>query len=156
MPDISIVIPLYNEEESLAELNDWIRRVMLEEGFSYEVIFVDDGSTDGSWHEIEKIASSDACVRAIKLRGNQGKSIALRAGFRAACGNVVFTMDADLQDSPDELPEMYRMITRDGYDMVSGWKKSATTLCPRQYPPNCSTTWRARLRASPCTTSTAG
>ncbi len=123
MPDISIVIPLYNEEESLAELNDWIRRVMLEEGFSYEVIFVDDGSTDGSWHEIEKIASSDTCVRAIKLRGNQGKSIALRAGFRAACGNVVFTMDADLQDSPDELPEMYRMITRDGYDMVSGWKK---------------------------------
>ena len=120
---ISIVIPLYNEQESLRELNDWIRRVMTREGFTYEAIYVDDGSTDGSWQTIEAMAASDPAVHGVKLRGNQGKSLALRAGFRAAEGEVVFTMDADLQDSPDELPEMYRMITQEGYDLVSGWKK---------------------------------
>lgn len=120
---ISIVIPLYNEQESLRELNDWIRRVMTREGFTYEAIYVDDGSTDGSWQTIEAMAADDPAVQGVKLRGNQGKSLALRAGFRAAEGEVVFTMDADLQDSPDELPEMYRMITQEGYDLVSGWKK---------------------------------
>lgn len=97
---ISIVIPLYNEQESLRELNDWIRRVMTREGFTYEAIYVDDGSTDGSWQTIEAMAADDPAVRGVKLRGNQGKSLALRAGFRAAEGEVVFTMDADLQDSP--------------------------------------------------------
>ena len=121
--EISSVIPLYNEEESLRELNEWIRRVMADNGFSYEAIYVDDGSTDGSWKVIEELSANDPAVRGIKLRGNQGKSIALRAGFQAAEGDVVFTMDADLQDSPDELPPMYRMITEEGYDLVSGWKK---------------------------------
>lgn len=123
IPQISIVIPLYNERESLAELDRWIRQVMTENGYTYQAIYVDDGSTDGSWKTIEDLARQNDAVCGIKLRGNQGKSIALRAGFRAAQGDVVFTMDADLQDSPDELPEMYRMITQQDYDLVSGWKK---------------------------------
>ena len=121
--DISIVIPLLNEEESLSELNDWIKKVMNEHNFSYEVLFIDDGSTDGSWSLIEKLNGKDSSVKGIKFRRNYGKSAALNVGFAATEGDVVFTMDADLQDSPDELPEMYRMITEDNYHIVSGWKK---------------------------------
>ena len=122
--NISIVIPLYNEEESLPELFAWIKRVMEANGFTYEVIFVNDGSTDGSWKVIEALcAKHREAVRGIKFRRNYGKSPALFCGFQAAQGDVVITMDADLQDSPDEIPELYRMITEEGYDLVSGWKK---------------------------------
>jgi glycosyltransferase involved in cell wall biosynthesis len=121
--DISIVIPLLNEEESLKELTDWIGKVMHDHKFTYEVIYVDDGSTDGSWKIIEQLQQENSNVRGIKFRRNYGKSAGLNVGFEAAIGNVVFTMDADLQDSPDELPELYRMIVEDGWDLVSGWKK---------------------------------
>lgn len=121
--DISVVIPLYNEEESLPELFAWIKRVMTQNSFSYEVIFVNDGSTDGSWRVIEELAAANPEVHGIKFRRNYGKSPALYEGFRKACGDVVITMDADLQDSPDEIPELYRMITEDKYDLVSGWKQ---------------------------------
>ena len=120
--DISVVIPLYNEEESLAELHAWIKRVMDEHGFSYEVIFCNDGSTDHSWQVIEQLAAQYPEVHGIKFRRNYGKSPALYQGFQRAMGDVVITMDADLQDSPDEIPELYRMITEDGYDLVSGYK----------------------------------
>lgn len=121
--NISIVIPLYNEEESLNELYAWIKRVMDNHKFSYEVIFVDDGSTDKSWQVIEQLQEKHNEVKGIKFRRNYGKSPALYFGFKRAQGDVVITMDADLQDSPDEIPELYRMITIDGYDLVSGWKK---------------------------------
>lgn len=121
--DISVVIPLYNEEESLPELHAWIKRVMDAHGFSYEVIFVDDGSTDGSWDVIERIAAEHSQVHGVSFMRNYGKSPALHTGFAAAQGDVVITMDADLQDSPDEIPELYRMITEEGYDVVSGWKQ---------------------------------
>ena len=121
--DISVVIPLYNEEESLPELFAWIQRVMTQNGFSYEVIFVNDGSTDRSWQVIEELAAQNDTVKGIKFRRNHGKSPALYCGFAKAQGDVVITMDADLQDSPDEIPELYRMITQDGYDLVSGYKK---------------------------------
>lgn len=122
--DISVVIPLYNEEESLPELFEWIRSVMQQHGFSYEVIFVNDGSTDGSWAVIERLsAQHPEVVHGIKFRRNYGKSPALFCGFDRAQGDVVITMDADLQDSPDEIPELYRMIMQDGYDLVSGWKQ---------------------------------
>ncbi len=121
--DISVVVPLFNEEESLPELYAWIERVMQANGFSFEVIFVNDGSTDRSWEVIEKLKSQSEHVRGIKFRRNYGKSPALYCGFAEAQGDVVITMDADLQDSPDEIPELYRMITEDGYDLVSGWKQ---------------------------------
>lgn len=121
--DISVVIPLYNEEESLAELHAWIQRVMQENGFSYEIIFVDDGSNDGSWEIIKKLKNGFENVKAIKFRRNYGKSPALHCAFRKAQGDVIITMDADLQDSPDEIPSLYRMIKDEGYDLVSGWKK---------------------------------
>ena len=122
--DISVVIPLYNEEESLPELFEWIRSVMQQHGFSYEVVFVNDGSTDGSWAVIEQLsAQHPEVVHGIKFRRNYGKSPALFCGFDRAQGDVVITMDADLQDSPDEIPELYRMIMQDGYDLVSGWKQ---------------------------------
>lgn len=121
--DISVVIPLYNEEESLPELYRWIERVMKENGFSFEVIFINDGSTDKSWKVIEELRAQSEHVRGIKFRRNYGKSPALYCGFKAAQGDVVITMDADLQDSPEEIPELYRMITEEGYDLVSGWKK---------------------------------
>lgn len=121
--DISVVVPLYNEEESIFELYDWIERVMNEHKFSYEVIFINDGSTDHSWQKIEELRARTACVKGIKFRRNYGKSPALYCGFEKAEGDVVITMDADLQDSPDEIPELYRMITEGGYDLVSGWKK---------------------------------
>ncbi len=122
--DISVVIPLYNEEESLPELHQWIARVMAENHFDYEVIFVDDGSTDGSWSVIEQLHAADPeRVHGISFRRNYGKSPALNTAFARTRGDVVITMDADLQDSPDEIPELYRMITQDGYDLVSGYKK---------------------------------
>ncbi|MCB0706886.1 MAG: glycosyltransferase family 2 protein [Saprospiraceae bacterium] len=120
---ISIVIPAYNEEESLPELEAWISRVMQQHSLSYEVIFVDDGSSDQTWHVIQQLTAKNPNLRGIKFRRNYGKSAALNVGFQSSEGDVVFTMDADLQDSPDEVPEMYRMITEDGLDIVSGWKK---------------------------------
>jgi glycosyltransferase involved in cell wall biosynthesis len=121
--DISVVVPLYNEEESLQELNDWIGNVMRSNHFSYEVIYIDDGSGDTSWKVVEQLASAHQTVKGIRFRRNYGKSAALNEGFRVALGDVVITMDADLQDSPDEIPELYRMIIEEDYDMVSGWKK---------------------------------
>lgn len=120
---ISLVIPLLNEKESLPELSEWIDRVCKANSLSYEVIFVDDGSKDGSWETIEELGSKNSNIKGIKFRRNYGKSAALDTGFEAAQGEVVITMDADLQDSPDEIPELYRLITKDGYDLVSGWKK---------------------------------
>jgi len=121
--DISVVVPLYNEDESLPELYAWIERVMKANGFSFEVIFVNDGSTDRSWEVIEELQARSPYVKGIKFRRNYGKSPALYCGFERALGRVVITMDADLQDSPDEIPELYRMIVEDGYDLVSGWKQ---------------------------------
>lgn len=122
--DISIVVPLFNEEESLPELFAWIKKVMLQNNFSYEVIFVNDGSTDKSWKVIENLQSEyPEIVKGVKFRCNYGKSPALFCGFERASGDIVITMDADLQDSPEEIPEMYKMIVEDGYDLVSGWKK---------------------------------
>jgi len=121
--DISVVIPLYNEAESLPELHDWIKRVMDENNFTYELIFISDGSTDESWDIIESLSRTAPEVKGIKFRRNYGKSPALHCGFQRTLGDVVITMDADLQDSPDEIPELYRMIKEDGYDLVSGWKK---------------------------------
>lgn len=121
--DISLVIPLYNEAESLPELESWIARVMKENNFSYEIWFVNDGSTDNSWQVIEQLREKNPCVKGISFRRNYGKSPALHMGFERVQGDVVITMDADLQDSPDEIPELYRMIMQDGYDLVSGWKK---------------------------------
>lgn len=121
--DISVIIPLYNEEESLPELHAWIRRVMQANGFTYEIIFINDGSTDNSWGIIEELRSKDENVHGIKFRRNYGKSPALYCGFKAVQGDVVITMDADLQDSPDEIPELYRMITEEHYDLVSGYKQ---------------------------------
>lgn len=122
-PNITVVVPLYNEDESLRELYDWIHRVMSEHDFTYQLLFVDDGSTDRSWQVIEALAKEDANVHGIRFRRNYGKSPALYCGFKAAEGDVVITMDADLQDSPDEIPELYRMITEEGYDLVSGYKQ---------------------------------
>ena len=121
--DLSIVISLYNEEESLKELVAWIETVMTREGYRYEILMVDDGSTDGSWNLIRTLSEKNGNIRGISFRRNYGKSAALFHGFKAAEGRVVVTMDADLQDSPEEIPEMYRMVTKEGYDIVSGWKK---------------------------------
>jgi glycosyltransferase involved in cell wall biosynthesis len=121
--DISIIVPLYNEVESLPELASWIEKVMLTHNYSYEVVFIDDGSTDGSWESIESLCVQNSCIRGIKFRRNYGKSACLYCGFEQAEGDVVITMDADLQDSPEEIPELYRMITEERYDLVSGWKK---------------------------------
>lgn len=121
--DISVVVPLYNEAESLPELESWIARVMNENGFSYEIIFVNDGSTDDSWKVISSLKEHNPNVKGVSFRRNYGKSPALNTGFSRAQGDVVITMDADLQDSPDEIPELYRMITEERYDLVSGWKQ---------------------------------
>lgn len=121
--NLSIVIPLFNEDESLPELYHWIKRVVDENELTYELIFIDDGSKDKSWSVIENLSSQDSCVKGIKFQRNYGKSAALQIGFQLATGNVVITMDADLQDSPDEIPELYRMIMEDDFDVVSGWKK---------------------------------
>ena len=132
--DISVVVPLYNERESLAELVAWIDRVARENNLSYEVIMVDDGSRDGSWQEIGRLSALYPAIRAIRFARNYGKSAALYCGFEAAAGEVVFTMDADLQDSPDEIPEMRRMILEDGYDLVSGWKKKRLDPAGKRLP----------------------
>ena len=121
--DISVIVPLYNEEESLKELNDWVLRVMKSNHFSFEIIFIDDGSSDSSWLVVEELSTTASHVKGIRFRRNYGKSAALNEGFKVAKGNVVVTMDADLQDSPDEIPELYSMIMEDDFDMVSGWKK---------------------------------
>lgn len=121
--DITVIVPLFNERESLPELTSWIARVMDEHGYSYEILMVDDGSSDGSWDCITELSKSNPAIHGIQFRRNYGKSAALYCGFEKAKGNVVFTMDADLQDSPDEIPEMYRMVVEDGYDVVSGWKQ---------------------------------
>jgi len=121
--DISVIVPLLNEEESLPELCQWIERVMRENSFTYEILLIDDGSYDNSWNVIQHLHASDERIKGIKFRRNYGKSAALNTGFKTAAGNVVITMDADLQDSPDEIPGLYKMITEDGYDLVSGWKK---------------------------------
>ena len=132
--DISVVVPLYNEEESLPELVEWIDRVARGEGLSYEVILVDDGSGDGSWRVIESLHERFAAVRGIKFARNYGKSAALYCGFAEARGEVVFTMDADLQDSPDEIPALRRMVLDEGYDLVSGWKKKRHDPAGKRWP----------------------
>ena len=121
--DLSVIVPLFNEEESLPELTEWIGRVVAAQGWSHEIILVDDGSTDGSWKVIESLRAKDPSIHGIRFRRNYGKSAALYCGFKEAAGRVVITMDADLQDSPDEMPELFRMITEEGYDVVSGWKQ---------------------------------
>ena len=121
--DISVIVPLYNETESLPELAAWIRRVMEANGYTYEILMVDDGSTDGSWDTVLSLSKENPAIHGISFRRNYGKSAALYEGFAAVQGDVVITMDADLQDSPDEIPELYRMITEEGYDVVSGWKQ---------------------------------
>lgn len=121
--DISVVIPLYNEDESLTELQNWIKKVMEENAFSYEILFIDDGSTDDSWKIVKELKANNPEVRGFKFSKNNGKTAALQVGFNECCGDVVITMDADMQDSPDEIPELYRMIKNDGYDIVSGWKQ---------------------------------
>ncbi len=121
--DISVIVPLFNEDESLPELTKWIQKVMAENSFSYEVILVDDGSRDNSWRVIQELAKENPCIKGIRFRRNYGKSAALHSGFQVAEGDVVITMDADLQDSPDEIPELHRMITEGGFDLVSGWKQ---------------------------------
>jgi len=132
--NISLVIPLLNEEGSLKELHDWIVRVVSSHNYSYEIIFVDDGSTDRSWQVVESLSGVNPNVKGIKFRRNFGKSAALNSGFLAASGDVVITMDADLQDSPEEIPEMYRMITGQGYDLVSGWKKKRHDPLNKTFP----------------------
>ena len=142
--DISIVIPLFNEEESLPDLEAWIRQVMNAHNFSYEIVMVDDGSKDRSWPIIEELSKANSQVRGIKFRRNYGKSAALHTGFLAARGEVVVTMDADLQDSPEEIPELYRMIMQDGYDLVSGWKKKRYDPLSKTIPTkffNAATRW---------------
>ena len=141
---ISIVIPLLNEEESLAELYQWLTKVLTINRFSYEIIFVDDGSTDDSWLVIMQLAEKDAQVRGIRFLRNYGKSQALHAGFKAAEGEVVITMDADLQDSPDEIPALYEMITKDNYDLVSGWKKKRYDSVLAKNLPSKLFNWAAR------------
>ncbi len=142
--DISVVVPLYNEDESLRELEAWIRRVMEAHNFSYEILLIDDGSKDDSWKVIGELCQSNPNVRGIKFLRNYGKSAGLFTGFEASRGKVVITMDADLQDSPDEIPELYRMITEDGFDLVSGWKKKRYDPITKTIPTkfyNAATRW---------------
>jgi len=148
--DISLVIPLKDEEESLPELSEWINRVMNANNYSYEIIFVDDGSTDNSWNIIEELRNKNPNIKGIKFQRNYGKSAGLNEGFRAAQGDVIVTMDADLQDSPDEVPELRRMIIEDGYDIVSGWKKkrydnALTKNIPSKFY-NAATRWMSGIK----------
>lgn len=142
--NISVVIPLLNEQESLKELYDWIAKVMQSNRFSYEIIFIDDGSTDGSWETISTLSQKDSKVKGIKFLKNFGKSQALHAGFNKAQGDVIITMDADLQDNPDEIPELYDMITNEGYDLVSGWKKKRYDSIITKNLPSKVFNWAAR------------
>lgn len=132
--DISVIVPLYNEVESLPELHAWIERVMKAGAFSYEIWFIDDGSNDGSWNWIEEQSRISPAVRGVRFRRNYGKSAALHTGFKEANGDVVITMDADLQDSPDEIPALYKMIREDGYDLVSGWKRKRYDPISKRLP----------------------
>lgn len=143
-PDISVVVPLYNEAESLPELAEWIDRVARSNGLSYELLLIDDGSNDDSWAVIEKLKERFPALRAIRFARNYGKSAALYCGFAAACGEVVVTMDADLQDSPDEIPELRRMVLEEGYDMVSGWKKKRHDPVGKRWPSKFFN-WTARM-----------
>ena len=142
--NISVVIPLLNEQDSLIELYDWIAKVMQSNHFSYEIIFIDDGSTDDSWHTIEGLIEKDANVKGIRFSKNYGKSQALHAGFKETKGNVIITMDADLQDNPEEIPELYNMITKDGFDLVSGWKKKRYDSVVSKNLPSKLFNWAAR------------
>ncbi|NQX80701.1 MAG: glycosyltransferase [Flavobacteriaceae bacterium] len=142
--DISVVIPLLNESESLKELNHWISKTLQSNGFSYEIIYIDDGSTDDSWKVIKKLKKQDKNVKAIKFEANFGKSQALNAGFKKAKGKVVMTMDADLQDNPEEIPEFYKMIIEQGYDLVSGWKKVRHDSVIQKNLPSKLFNWMAR------------
>lgn len=142
--NLSIIIPLLNEQESLPELHSWIAKVMNENNFSYEVIFIDDGSTDDSWQTIEQLSVKDSNVKGIRFLRNYGKSQALHAGFAKAQGDVIITMDADLQDSPDEIPELFAMITKDNYDLVSGWKKKRYDSVVGKNLPSKLFNWAAR------------
>ena len=141
---ISVVIPLLNEEDSLTELHDWIAKVMQSNHFSYEIIFIDDGSTDGSWEIISQLSTKNKHVKGIRFLKNFGKSQALHAGFEIAKGDVVITMDADLQDNPDEIPELYNMIVKDGFDLVSGWKKKRYDSVISKNLPSKLFNWAAR------------
>ena len=148
--DISLVIPLKDEEESLPELSEWISRVMNANNYSYEIIFVDDGSSDNSWNIIEELRNKNPNIKGIKFQRNYGKSAGLNEGFRAAQGDVIITMDADLQDSPDEVPELHRMIIEEGYDLVSGWKKkrydnALTKNIPSKFY-NAATRWMSGIK----------
>ena len=142
--DISVVIPLLNEKDSLNELHDWIANVMQSNHFSYEIIFIDDGSTDGSWETIKIISQKNNAVKGIKFLKNYGKSQALHAGFLETRGEVIITMDADLQDNPEEIPELYKMIVEDGYDLVSGWKKKRYDSIIAKNMPSKLFNWAAR------------
>ena len=142
--DLSIVIPLLNEEESLQELHDWIVRVMRAENYRYEILFIDDGSTDKSWDIIEKLNAANPCVKALRFSRNYGKSQALHAGFKEVKGRVVITMDADLQDAPDEIPALYEKIVTEKYDLVSGWKKKRFDSKIRKNIPSKLFNWAAR------------
>ena len=142
--NLSIIIPLLNEEESLKELHQWLIKVMAENNFSYEVIFIDDGSTDGSWAVIQQLSLSNSNIKGIRFLRNYGKSQALHAGFAKAQGDVVITMDADLQDNPEEIPELFRMITQGGYDLVSGWKKKRYDSVLSKNMPSKLFNWAAR------------
>lgn len=142
--NLSIVIPLLNEEESLNELHQWIVTVMNKNNFSYEVIFIDDGSTDGSWHTIQQLAAKDPNIKGIRFLRNYGKSQALHAGFAKAQGDVIITMDADLQDSPDEIPELFDMVSNQGFDLVSGWKKKRYDSVVSKNLPSKLFNWAAR------------
>jgi glycosyltransferase involved in cell wall biosynthesis len=146
--NLSIVIPLLNEAESLPELTAWIEKVVDKHHFTYEILFIDDGSTDASWKVIQTLSSKNPCVKGIKFRRNYGKSAALNVGFQAVKGDVVFTMDADLQDSPDEIPELYRMVMEDGYDIVSGWKEKRYDPLSKTIPTklfNAITRWISKI-----------
>ena len=132
--DISIVVPVFNEEESLLELSDWIEKVLSQHAYQYEVIMVDDGSSDGSWKVIEQLAASHEWIKGIRFRRNYGKAAALHTAFQSASGEVVITMDADLQDSPEEIPELTRLILEDGYDLISGWKKKRRDPLSKRIP----------------------
>lgn len=142
--NISVVIPLLNEQESLQELHDWIAGVMQSNHFSYELIFIDDGSTDGSWETIEKLSAANASVKGIRFLKNFGKSQALHAGFEMAKGEVVITMDADLQDNPEEIPELYQLIKNEGFDLISGWKKKRYDSIVAKNLPSKLFNWAAR------------
>ncbi len=142
--NLSIIIPLLNEGESLQELHDWIVKVMKSEGYSYEILFIDDGSTDDSWQLIQQLSEANSRVRGLRFQKNYGKSQALHAGFKAAQGDVVITMDADLQDNPEEIPELYQLIIKDGYDLVSGWKKKRYDSVLSKNMPSKLFNWAAR------------